>query len=94
MNGYVVLSAATAAEALAAFRSRSVDLVLLDFFLPDDEGSLGPKLKSLKPDVPVIVFSGDSNAHEALRFADSLIAKPIHPSELMRITSEVGKRAT
>jgi DNA-binding response OmpR family regulator len=92
-NGYCVLSAATAAEALAIFRSRSIDVVLLDFLLPDDEGTLGSQLKSLKPQVPIIVFSGDPNAQEAAKFADALVAKPAHPVELMRIISEIGRRA-
>ncbi len=57
--GYEVLSAASGQEALSLFTSGPVHGVLLEYDLPDKNGvSLREELKRLKPDIPVLLFSG------------------------------------
>ncbi len=69
-RGFEVLEAGTGAEALAAF-GESVDLVLLDFRLPDTDGlSVLRQLKALQPTVPVILltaFASIQSAVEAIK---------------------------
>src|SRR5256885_16583696 len=81
--GFSVLSAPNARSAFGLFRDKAVDLVLLDFALPDDGEWVGPEMKRIKPGVPIAVFSGDPAAAKALSFADALIAKPESPDTLL-----------
>src|SRR5215467_12537869 len=59
-NGYRVLTASNGKEALQAFVSHSVDLVLLDYHMPEMNGSIAAaRMKDFKPDVPLALLSGD-----------------------------------
>jgi DNA-binding NtrC family response regulator len=68
--GYDVIEAGTGAEALAAFGD-AVDLVLLDFRLPDTDGlAVLRQLKEQQPTVPVILltaFASIQTAVEAIK---------------------------
>jgi CheY-like chemotaxis protein len=59
-NGYRVLTATNGREAMQAFMSNSVDLVLLDDQMPEMNGGVAAvRMKDSKPDVPVALLSGD-----------------------------------
>jgi len=59
-NGYRVLTATNGKEAVQAFTSHSVDLVLLDYYMPEMNGGLAAaRMKDSKPDVPVALLSRD-----------------------------------
>jgi CheY-like chemotaxis protein len=59
-NGYRVLTATNGREAVQAFRSHSVDLVLLDYHMPEMNGDIAAAhMKDSKPDVPVALLSSD-----------------------------------
>jgi CheY-like chemotaxis protein len=59
-NGYRVLTATNGKEAVQAFTSHSVDLVLLDYYMPEMNGGMAAlRMKDSKPDVPVALFSSD-----------------------------------
>ena len=68
-EGYTVLEAGTAATALEQLTA--VDLVLLDYRLPDGDGlSVLRRMKEVSPDTPVILmtaFSTVENAVEAMK---------------------------
>jgi DNA-binding NtrC family response regulator len=69
-DGYAVVEAATAAGALEQ-ATAAIDLVLLDYRLPDSDGlTVLRRLKELAPDTPVILmtaFSTVENAVEAMK---------------------------
>jgi DNA-binding response OmpR family regulator len=81
--GYEVLTAGTPSEALRLFQAETLDLVLLDYRLPDNGETVGPEMNRMKPGVPILVLSGDPEAASASSFAVALIAKPIQPPELL-----------
>ena len=65
-EGYRVLEAETAAEALKRFRD-GVDLVLLDYKLPDGDGlDVLRQVKTADPDILVILLTGHSSVETAV----------------------------
>lgn len=80
-KGYVITTAASAAEALEAFEKRSFDLALVDLKLPDQDGlSLMRTMKREDPACEVIIMTGYStikSAVEAIQWgAYDYIEKP------------------
>jgi CheY-like chemotaxis protein len=94
--GYTVITAATAKEALHLFEvwpDLNIDLLLVDIIMPEMNGvELAARVRSLRPDVPVLYFSAYSN-QEPLRpiFARKLpfLAKPFTSLQLTRRIREV-----
>ena len=65
--GLPVLSVATAADGLRAFRSSVPCAVLLDLMLPDREGiDLLAELRVLRPETPVIVITANGSVNKAV----------------------------
>jgi len=59
--GFDVVSAGDPVEALSRVRKSSFDLALLDYQMPHLTGAqLARNIKSMKPDVPVVLISGFS----------------------------------
>jgi two-component system, NtrC family, response regulator AtoC len=85
-DGYTVVEAGTAAEALQQ-AGAGVDLILLDFKLPDGDGlTVLRRVKEQTPDVPVIMmtaFSTIEHAVEAMkRGAYHYVNKPFNLDEV------------
>ena len=85
-EGLTILEAGTAAGALEQ-ASDAVDLILLDYRLPDSDGlAVLQKVKELYPDTPVILMTAHStveNAVEAMKLgAFHYINKPFNVDEL------------
>lgn len=68
-----VMEAATGGEALAALgEHENMTLVLLDLMLPGADGlSLLNQVREARPDVPVVVLSGNDNPHTVRQAIDS-----------------------
>src|SRR5215470_20349626 len=77
VSGYAVLTAASAFEALEIFAKNQVDLVLSEHIRLAHAGqTLAAIMKSLKPAVPVAIYSADfAESPEDMRFADTFITK-------------------
>jgi CheY-like chemotaxis protein len=74
LEGFQVLQAATAEEALEIFREAPVSLVFADHMLRGASGSqMARQLKALKPTVPILLHSG--NSPDTLQHIDAFISK-------------------
>ena len=76
-NGYRVLTATNGKQAVEAFMTNSVDLVLLDYHMPEmDGGAVAACMKECKPDVPVMLLSADERLpDQILETADCFMSK-------------------
>jgi CheY-like chemotaxis protein len=63
-SGFEVVAAPTGRETLAIIEESAIDLVVLDYKLPDMSGiEVCNKIREANPDLPVVFFS--ASAHEA-----------------------------
>lgn len=66
-HGYKVMSAASGEDGLQIFATQPVSAVILDFAMPDVDGSsVAALMKRLKPDVPILLFTGVSEVPPAM----------------------------
>ena len=95
MEGYDVITAGDGAEGLAAARSESPDVVILDIMMPKMNGL--EVLAALKQDknteaIPVILLSAKAQSSDVQagldRGADAYVTKPFDPLELLDRVSE------
>lgn len=76
--GYDVIAAESGQQAISLLLSQAVDGVLLEYDLPDADGfSVRHKIKSLQPDLPVLLFAGVGRQTPMLiRFFDAYLRDP------------------
>ena len=85
-EGYEVLTASDGSSGLELFASHAVDLVVLDYNMPEPNGAVvARKMRSLKPEVPVIMLSAYFEPPaEAEQFIDAYVAKGQNPRVLLK----------
>lgn len=83
---HTVLTAETAGKGIDVFLYEEIDLVVLDYQLPDMTGEqLVRSLRQLKPDVPLILLSGQFTvSDEVLSAVSAFIIKGSGARELFR----------
>ena len=89
-RGYRVLTALTGQQALELFEKGGIDLVLSDIIMPQMDGNeLVHRMKSMQPDVPMILMSGSVKAYERASHADAFLPKgacsPVEVLERIRV---------
>ena len=74
--------------------SSHVDLVLSDQLMPGGTGTeLAQKIKTTRPELPVVLLSGVNEIPDGAHFADSFISKVEGPKALCeRITGVLAQR--
>lgn len=89
-QGYRVISAASAAEALNFLKTENIDLVLTDQMMPAMSGTeLTKSVKAARPKLPVILISGMNELPSDASVADRFISKVGGPELLFRTINEV-----
>lgn len=88
--GLHALTAASAREGIARFRTSGASIVLLDMFLPDGDGlDLLREMLALRPGVAVIMITADRSigrAVEAIRSgAFDFLVKPVTSARLLEV---------
>ncbi|MGQ9920285.1 MAG: HD domain-containing phosphohydrolase [Desulfobacca sp.] len=95
---YIVYTAADSSEALQLLRNLSVDLALVDIFMPGQDGfALIKEMRAKHPGVMIVVITGQPNYNmvlEALRSgAKDFLAKPVALNELRKILATLKATA-
>ncbi|MFR3685781.1 MAG: response regulator transcription factor [Enterococcus sp.] len=84
---YQLTIASTGMEALTAFQTTTIDLVLLDLGLPDIDGIDLLKILRKRMHLPIIIISARSNEEEKVKAldlgADDYVTKPFGTNELL-----------
>lgn len=90
-QGYKVMSADNGEEGLQIFATQPVRLVILDYAMPDVDGtSVAGIMKRLKPDVPILLFTGVTEVPEdLLEHIAAHIEKGRPPKELLQRVDEL-----
>ena len=84
-RGYRVLTASNGAEGLRVFDENLVDIVVLDYFMPElNGGEVAAEMRRRRPGVPIVFLSAYfSLPPEALEVADAFITKGDPPDVLI-----------
>ena len=95
--GFRVTSASDGREALAAFRSASVDLIVLDLGLPLVDGLDVARGVRKTSNVPIVMLTGRGDESDRIAGlelgADDYVTKPFSPKELVARVRAVLRRA-
>lgn len=86
LNGYTVLSTQSGREGLELFRSKPVDVVILDYYMPELSGEvIATEMRRINPDVPIILLSAFVEVPETtLKLVDKVVVKAQHPDVLLK----------
>ena len=89
--GYSVETAHGAQEGLQLFATQPIDLVLLDYAMPEaDGGEVAATMKRIKPQVRIVMFSGISEVPpEARAHVDAFLQKGQPPSVVLQKIEEL-----
>ena len=86
-EGYRVTGVSSPQEGLEIFATQQIDAVVLDYAMPELTGdTVAETMKKMKPDVPIIMFSGFSNIAPALQNKiDAFLTKGSEPKALLEL---------
>jgi len=84
-RGFKVLTASSGPEGLKLFEEHEVDVVVLDYYMPDvNGGEVASEMRRRRPDVPIVFLSAYfSLPPEALEMADAFLTKGDPPDVLI-----------
>src|ERR1039458_3755683 len=83
--GYTVLTAPSGGKGLELASIHSVDVVIVDYFIPEMNGQqVAIEMRRLRPQAPIIMLSGAVDVpKQALKLVDTFIAKDRLASQLL-----------
>jgi DNA-binding NtrC family response regulator len=86
-DGYTVVTAANAADALSRMQEREIDIILLDIKMPGMDGlALQDRIREFNQDVIIIIITAFATVENAVRAlkagAFDYTTKPVDPDEL------------
>ena len=97
--GFSVTTARTAQEGLQLFAVSPVDVVLLDYAMPDSNGDeVAAMMKQIKPEVRILMLSGVAHVPENARLhIDAFLQKGLSPTlivdKIRELLNASGKAA-
>jgi CheY-like chemotaxis protein len=89
--GYTVLTAASGGKGLELASQYSVDVVILDYLMPEmNRREVAIEMRRLKPLAPIIMLTGAGDIPEhTLDLVDALIAKDRLASQLLPVIAQL-----
>ncbi len=89
-NDYNVVSAGNVTDALEIIKTRTIDIVITDYNLPDNNGLfLLEQVKKMNPDIPVVIITAYGSIDDAVKAMKSgafdYLSKPINIEELLLV---------
>ena len=89
--GYTVLTASSGGKGLELASTCSVDVVIVDYLMPEMNGQeVAKEMRRLKPEAPIIMLSAAVDVPEqALRVVDAFIAKDGLASQLLPMIAQL-----
>jgi two-component system alkaline phosphatase synthesis response regulator PhoP len=91
--GYTVLTAPNGGEGLELASIHSVDVVILDYFMPIMNGQeVAIEMRRLRPQAPIILLTeGLGVPEQALNLVDALVAKDRLASQLLPTIAHLSR---
>ncbi len=89
--GYTVLTAPSGSKGLELASIHLVDVVILDYFMPEMNGpEVAIEMRRLRPQAPIIMLSAAVDVPEqALKLVDAFIAKDRLASQLLPVIAQL-----
>jgi CheY-like chemotaxis protein len=89
--GYTVLTAPSGSKGLELASAHSVDVVIVDYFMPGLSGpEVAIEMRRLRPQAPIIMLSGAVDVPEhALKLVDAFVAKDRLASQLLSAIAQL-----
>jgi CheY-like chemotaxis protein len=92
-SGYIVVTAASPQQGISLATMSSFDAVLLDYQMPEMNGhQVALELRSIRPETPVVMFSGSEIPAETHELVDAVIPKTGAISELLLTVTRLCNR--
>jgi CheY-like chemotaxis protein len=94
-SGYVVITEASARQGLKLATIFSFDAVLLDYQMPEMNGhQVAYEMRRLRPDTPVVMFSGSEIPEETRQLVDAVVAKTEATNALLPTVTRLCHRSS
>ncbi len=89
--GYTVLTAPSGSKGLELASVHSVDVVIVDYFMPGMSGpEVAIEMRRLRPQAPIIMLSGAVDVPEqVLKWVDAFVAKDRLASQLLSVIAQL-----
>lgn len=89
--GYTVLTASSGARGLELASKHAVDVVIVDYFMPEMNGEeFAIEMRLLRPQAPIIMLSAAVDVPEqALKLVDAFIPKDHLSSQLLPVIAQL-----
>jgi len=89
--GYTVLTASSGGQGLELASTHSVEVVIVDYFMPQMNGQeVAIEMRRLRPEALIIMLSGAVDIPEqALKLVDAFIAKDCLSSQLIPVIAHL-----
>lgn len=94
--GYSVFTAGNGKAGLEVFVSQRVDLVILDYAMPEMNGyDVAVEMKRISPGIPILMFSAYFPVpEEVLNLVDAYATKGESPVQMLELVDALLKKAT
>src|ERR1035437_1973146 len=94
--GYTVLTAPSGSKGLELDSAHSVDVVIVDYFMPGMSGpEVAIEMRRLRPQAPIIMLSGAVDVPEQdLKWVDAFVAKDRLASQLLPTIAQLCGNAS